>query len=365
MTSLLGVASPVIAAPMAGGPTTTALVTAAARADSLGFLAAGYRTAADLAAQLDEVDGPYGVNVFAPNPVPVDPAEFRAYARILQREADAYGLDLANAEITEHDDDWSAKIDLLLSRPVPLVSFTFALPPAATVAALRRAGTVVLQTVTSTAEARAAAELGFDGLIVQSSEAGAHSGTFTPTIIPRDVPLTDLVRAVQGVVDLPVIAAGGVGTADDVVATLEAGAEAVMVGTALLRTDESGASAVHKATLAEAATRAVRAEAGDESARDDAGDGLVGTGIWSTVDTVITRAFSGRPARALRNGFVDRHDGEAPSGYPAVHYLTTPLRRAAARANDADRVNLWAGTGFRFATDGPAADVLRRLASRA
>ncbi|WP_433616017.1 nitronate monooxygenase [Dactylosporangium sp. CA-139114] len=369
MTSLLGVSLPVLAAPMAGGPTTPDLVTAAARAGSLGFLAAGYRTAADLAAQLDRVEGRFGVNVFAPNPVPVDPAEFRAYARRLQPEADAYGLNLTDAPIVEHDDDWPAKIDLLLARPVPVVSCTFALPDAATVAALRRAGTVVLQTVTSTMEARAAAELGVDGLIVQSSAAGAHSGTFTPAVLPRDVPLPDLVRAVLGVVGLPVIAAGGVGTADDVTAALEAGAQAVMVGTALLRTDESGASAVHKAALAEAAERAGRAAAGEEPAlaptaeADDGG--LVGAGMWSTVDTVLTRAFSGRPARALRNGFVERHHASAPSGYPAVHYLTAPLRRAAAQAGDAERVNLWAGTGFRFAEGGSAGAALERLVAKA
>jgi NAD(P)H-dependent flavin oxidoreductase YrpB (nitropropane dioxygenase family) len=335
MTTLLGLASPVLAAPMAGGPSTPSLVAAAGRSGGLGFLAAGYRTAADLAEQLPATPpAAFGVNVFVPNPVPVDPAAFRSYARSLQAEADAYGLDLAAAPLIENDDDWPAKIDLLLSHPVPVMSFTFGLPPAATIAALRRAGSVVLQTVTSAVEARAAAELGVDGLIVQASAAGAHSGTFTPGVLPAEVPLPDLVRAVRAVVGLPLIAAGGVGTADDVAAALGAGAEAVMVGTALLRTDESGASAVYKTALGNAA------------------DG--GT-------TVVTRAFSGRPARALRNGFVDRHHASAPSGYPAVHHLTTPLRRAAAAAGDAERVNLWAGTGFRHAAGGSAAAVLREL----
>jgi nitronate monooxygenase len=327
---------------MAGGPSTPSLVAAAGRSGGLGFLAAGYRTAADLADQLsalpDEPAAAFGVNVFVPNPVPVDPAAFRGYAQSLQPEADAYGLDLAAAPIVENDDEWAGKIDLLLARPVPVVSFTFGLPPAATVAALRRAGSVVLQTVTSAVEARAAAELGVDGLIVQASAAGAHSGTFTPGVLPAEVPLPDLLRSVRAGAGLPLIAAGGVGTADDVAAALAVGAEAVMVGTALLRTDESGASAVYKTALGGAA------------------EGRT---------TVVTRAFSGRPARALRNGFVDRHHASAPSGYPAVHHLTTPLRRAAAAAGDAERVNLWAGTGFRHAAGGGAAAVLARLARKA
>jgi nitronate monooxygenase len=335
----LGVASPVLAAPMAGGPTTPALVAAAARAGALGFLAAGYRTPDDLAAQIAAVRGSgpavFGVNVFAPNPVPVDPREFRRYARELRADAEPYAIDLAGAAPVEHDDHFAEKVELLLAEPVPVVSFTFGLPPGPVIAALRRAGSLVLQTVTSAAEARAAADAGVDALVVQASAAGAHSGTFTPDVVPATVPLPDLLRSVRGAAGLPMVAAGGVATADGVAAALGAGAAAVMVGTALLRTDESGASAVHKAALA----------------------------TMSTVDTVVTRAFSGRPARALRNGFVARHHEHAPPGYPAIHYLTAPLRRAAAAAGDAERVNLWAGTGFRHARTGPAEHVLRALAA--
>ncbi|MER7009458.1 nitronate monooxygenase [Dactylosporangium sp. NPDC000555] len=344
MTALfadLGVTSPVIAAPMAGGPTTPALVAAAGRAGALGFLAAGYRTPDDLAAQIDAVrEGgteAFGVNLFAPNQVPVDAAEFRRYAEELRAEGERFGLDLSAAELFENDDYWAEKVDLLLARPVPVLSFTFGLPPEGIVAALRRAGTVVLQTVTSADEARAAADAGVDGLVVQALAAGGHSGTFTPEVMPRDVPLPDLLRAIRATVHLPLFAAGGIATAGSVADTLRAGAEAAIVGTALLRTDESGASAVHKAALAERAG----------------------------ADTVVTRAFSGRPARALRNLFVRQYHERAPLGYPAVHHLTTPLRRAAAAAGDAERVNLWAGTGFRHASDGPAAAVLTALAAEA
>ena len=78
------------------------------------------------------------------------------------------------------------------------------------------------------------------------------------------------------------------------------------------------------------------------------------------IETVLTRAFTGRPARALRNGFVDRHP-EGIVGYPAVHHLTRSLRQAAGAAGDADRLHLWAGTGWRSAPTGPAADVVRHL----
>ncbi|GAA2627401.1 nitronate monooxygenase [Dactylosporangium fulvum] len=332
----LGLPLPLIAAPMAGGPSTPAFVSAAARAGALGFLAAGYKTPEALAEQIAAVrDVPFGVNVFAPNPLPVDPEAFRRYARSLQPEADRYGLDLAGAEPVEDDDHWQDKIDLLLADPVPVVSFTFGLPDRALVARLRAAGTVVVQTVTALPEALAAAERGVDALAVQSAGAGAHSGTLTPAAPPASVPLADLVAGIGRRVPLPIFAAGGMGTAQDVAAVLRAGAAAAMVGTVLLRADESGASAPHRAALA-----------------DPAG-----------MQTVVTRAFTGRPARGLRNRFVAAHDADAPLGYPAVHHLTAPLRRAAAAAGDTDTIHLWAGTGFRHATEGPVGAILTRLAA--
>jgi nitronate monooxygenase len=335
----LGLAVPILAAPMAGGSTTPALVSAAARAGGLGFLAAGYKTAPALAEEIAAVralDVPFGVNVFAPNPVPVDADAYRRYARAVQAEAERYGLDLTAGDPVEDDDHWHDKIDLLLADPVPVASFTFGIPQATVVAALRRAGTLVVQTVTSADEARAAADAGVDVLVVQASAAGAHSGTLTPERLPAVVPIADLVGRVRQAVPLPVIAAGGLATSADVAGALDAGAVAAMVGTVLLRSDESGASAAHKAALA-------------DPARDR---------------TLVTRAFTGRPARALRNRFTDRYDAQAPVGYPAVHHLTSPLRKAAAAAGDPEALHLWAGTGHRHATAEPAADILGRLAGK-
>lgn len=335
----LGLTSPVLAAPMAGGPSTPALVTAAARAGGLGFLAAGYKTPQVLADQLTDVRAasvPFGVNVFAPNPQPVDVQAFRRYARALQAEADRYGIELAGQDPVEDDDHWRDKIDLLLAEPVPLVGFTFGVPGRSVVSALRAAGTVVAQTITSADEALIAAESGADLLIVQASDAGAHSGTLTPRRTPPRMPITDLLAAVRAAVTLPMVAAGGLATPDDVASVVRAGADGAMVGTVLLRTDESGASATHRAALIDPAFE----------------------------QTVVTHAFTGRPARGLRNRFIERYEPEAPYGYPALHHLTSPLRKAAAAAGDAELVHLWAGTGHRHATEEPAADVLARLAGR-
>jgi nitronate monooxygenase len=337
----LGVDLPVIAAPMAGGPTTPALVAAAATAGSLGFLAAGYRSCPDLASAIATTRGltdRFGVNVFVPTPVHAAPEEFRLYARAIAAEGEPYGLDLAAAAVREDDDAWPDKIDLLVAEPVPVVSFTFGLPEHAVIERLQRAGTLVVQTVTSAEEAGFAAAAGVDALAVQASTAGGHSGTFTARRLPAPLPLDHLLQQVRAVTDLPLLAAGGVGTPADVQAALQAGAVAVTVGTALLLADEAGTSATHRTAIAAA------------------------TGGEPADRTVVTRAFTGRYARGLANAFTSRYDPIAPAGYPAIHHLTSPLRKAAAAAGDAERLHLWAGTGHRHCAARPVKDILTGLA---
>ncbi|WAC89160.1 NAD(P)H-dependent flavin oxidoreductase [Mycobacterium sp. Aquia_213] len=328
---------PLVAAPMSGGPTTPAMVSAATGAGGLGMLAAGYKTVAAVEAELKTVRAegiPFGINLFAPNPVPVDPDSYRAYAAIVQQEADQFGLALP-ADPIEDTDRFDEKVALLLDDPVPMVSFTFGIPPHSVITALQQANTVVVQTVTTPDEAAQAHDAGVDMLALQAAVAGGHSGTLSPLRPLQPVPIVDLVKQVTATVPLPVLAAGGLATPDAVADVIRAGAAAAIVGTVLLRATESGASATHQAALTDPAR----------------------------TETVLTHAFTGRPARGLRNTFIDDHEAQAPFGYPALHYLTSPLRKAAAAAGKPDYVHLWAGTGYRHATAEPTADILRRLAS--
>ncbi|MBP3082232.1 NAD(P)H-dependent flavin oxidoreductase [Mycolicibacterium fortuitum] len=332
----LNLTLPVIAAPMSGGPTTVAMVIAAHRAGGLGFLATGYKTPEAVQAELDalrEESLPFGVNVFVPNPTPIQPERYRRYSTAMQAEADRFGVTLP-AEPVDSDDSFNAKIELLLAHPAPVVSFTFGIPPVDVIRKLQAAGSVVAQTVTCRGEAMIAAAAGADALVVQATTAGGHSGTFTPERPPEPLPIGELVASVTNAVDLPVIAAGGLGTAADIAEVLRAGASAAAVGTVLLLADESGASATHQAAL-------------QDSRR---------------TETVVTHAFTGRPARGLRNRFTDTYTATAPYGYPALHFLTSPLRKAAAAAGDPELVHLWAGTGHRHARREPTEQILRRLA---
>lgn len=335
--AFLGAEFPLVAAPMAGGPSTVKLATAVAAAGAFPFLAAGYKTVDALAAEVDQLaglDAPFGVNLFVPNPAPIDAAAYSAYVRELEPVAAHYGVTL-DPEPIASDDAWEAKLAYLRANPVPVVSFTFGLPKASEISPLQRAGSLVVVTVTSPEEALAACAEGADALVVQGPAAGGHSATFEPSRSIGAIATDVLVRQVRAAVSVPLIAAGGVDGPDAVRALREAGAAAIAVGTMLLRTDEAGTSANHRAALADP----------------------------TFTETVLTRAFTGRPARALRNAFTDRHSDGAPVAYPAVHFLTKELRRAAGLAGDLASVHLWAGTGYRSATSGPVAETLRRLAA--
>lgn len=337
LLSELGLSVPIMAAPMAGGPTTPELVVAADRAGGFGFLAAGYLSAEAVDAKIHAVrrETPrFGVNLFAPSPVPVDRPAYQAYRETLRADAERLGVTLLEVPV-EDDDAWRDKIDLLLDARVPVVSFTFGVPERAVLDALRAVGSLLVQTVTSADEARLAAVAGVDALALQSSAAGGHWGTLTPRHPPLpQARIEELVAQVSAASELPIVAAGGIGDPATVRAALAAGAAAVAVGTVLMLSPEAGTSDTHRAALSE----------GDRP-------------------TVVTKAFTGRPARGLRNAFIDRYDAVAPFGYPALHHLTSPIRRAAAAAGDPELVHLWAGTGYRAATTDPAEIIMRQLAT--
>ena len=337
--SLFG--TPFIAAPMAGGTSTPSLVQAVHEAGGLGFLAAGYKSPESMAAELSAartMGMRFGMNVFVPDPAALPPgpqaqALLEAYRTELEPEAARYGVTLPPLRLDD-DDDWQAKIDALVKDPVEVVSFAFGLPGRAVVKALQKAGSVVVTSVTSVQEALAAAEEGPDALTVQHSSAGAHSTAFLKDSpgTPSASTTAELVTQVRAAVGLPLIAAGAIMDSAALRGVLTAGALAAQVGTALVRTEESGARQVHKDALGDPAfTR-----------------------------TAMTRAFTGRQARSLVNEFILDHQ-DAPEGYPAIHHLTAPIRAAASAAGDPHRLNLWAGTGWRQARTGSARDVVKEF----
>lgn len=336
-TVLSSLTVPIVLAPMAGGPSTPALAAAVNRAGGLGFLAAGYltpdRLAADLDALSDLSDRPSGVNVFVGGGQPGDTEEIDAYARRLAGEAGNAGVELGPPRFD--DDAFEAKVRLLAERSVPVVSFTFGAPPAPAVSALRSAGCEVWLTVTSADEARRAAALGADALIVQGLEAGGHRGVFVDDETQSDLTLLAALQVIGDAVDRPLVAAGSIMTGAALGAVLVAGAGAGQVGSAYLLSAEAGTSPAQRAATV------------------------------TDQPTVLTRAFSGRTARGIVNRWHREHAAHAPRAYPEIHHLTSPLRARGRALGDADLINLWAGQAHALAQERPAEEITLELAAGA
>ena len=322
---------PVVLAPLAGGPSTPELAAAVSNAGGLGFLASGYLSAAELAdrrRRLDELTGrPFGVNLFVPGPAG-DLARVRKFAAEI--ESDVSGAGARLGEPRHDDDDWDAKIGYLMGARADVVSFTFGIPGEDVIAGLRARGTEVWVTVTSPDEARRAAAAGADLLIVQGYEAGGHRGG-TSDAPGEGTGLIALLQLITARLATPVVAAGGIATGRAIAAVLCLGARAAALGTAFLDCPEAATAPVHRSAL-----------------HDDA-------------PTRLTRAFSGRTARGIENGFLRAHSESAPAAYPEVHHLTSPMRKAARQAGLADYVNLWAGQAYPLTSTAPAADLVRDL----
>jgi nitronate monooxygenase len=340
VTLVLGdLAVPIVGAPMAGGPGTPALAAAASNAGGLGFLAAGYlrpeQLADDIVATRAATGGPIGVNLFVPQPSVADSEQLEAYRRRLEPYAVRYGVQVGQPR--PDDDGWNQKLDVVAELRPDVVSFTFGCPEPATLARLAAIGIITLVTVTCSAEARAAVDAGAQGLIAQGPRSGGHRGTFDPAAKPAAQPLDELLAHIACTHQVPVLAAGGLATADDVAAALRLGAAAAQIGTALLLTDEAGTNPAHRSALQDP----------------------------KFTSTVVTRAFSGRYARGLLNDFASEFSADAPLGYPDVNQMTAPIRKAAVAARDPQGTNMWAGTAYRLARTGGAAAIVAELGSAA
>lgn len=331
-------AVPVVAAPMAGGPSTPQLAAAVTNAGGLGFVPGGYLSVDDFADRFSKAreltSGPLGVNLFVPQPSTARPDDIASYADALAGEARRYGVDLG--EPRYDDDSWSAKLDAVRDLRPEVVSFTFSAPKSEEVRSLADAGVFTVATVTTASEAEVAMSRGVDALAVQGPSAGGHRGTYDPTAQPATQPLSELLAEVTARVALPVVAAGGLMTAEDIAGVLRAGAAAAQLGTAFLLSDEAGSSPVHRAALQDP----------------------------EFTETAVTHCFSGRYARGLRNRFIVEHEAYAPFGYPEIHYLTGPLRAASVRAGDPHATSVWAGTGFKKAKAASVASIMGELSCR-
>jgi nitronate monooxygenase len=341
LTQRLNLAHPIIQAPLAGGGDTPDLVVAVCEAGALGFIGAAYLTPEEINAVSRSVRSrtsrPFGINLFTPLRAPDAP---RNPGPALERVARYYAeLGLPAPTIPSVGrDGFEEQFAAALDSGAFVFSFTFGIPPATAIDAVKKRGMFLAGTATTVAEAVALESAGADAVVVQGSEAGGHRGTFGEVAFEAAMVGTiALVPQAVDAVTVPIIASGGIMDGRGLAAALVLGASAVQMGTAFLTCDEAGIPAAYKEAILNA-----RSE-----------------------ETRLTRAFSGRPARGIVNRFmteVERADApDAILPFPLQNALTRPLRRAAAKQDRAEFLSLWAGQGAHLARRQSAGSLVAQL----
>lgn len=323
-TQLLEIRYPIVQGPFGGGSSSIELAATVSNMGGLGSFGAQHLAPDQIKELVEDLrkrtSAPFAVNLWVDN-ADAAMAEFdaQAFARHVERLNPVFaslGLD-PPAFPNRFGQDFDEQVKALIEAAPPAFSFVFGIPSPDVLNACWKRGIVTIGNATTVDEARAIEEAGVDMLVATGSEAGGHRVSFLAA--PDTVLMGNfsLLPQVRDAVRLPVILAGGIADGRGIAAALMLGADAVQIGTAFLACDESGAEPLHRAALFA------------ETARE----------------TMLTRTFSGRLARTIRNGFAERAAGDpdAVAPYPAQNWLVRALRTAAVAQGRSDLIPLYAG----------------------
>lgn len=330
MTKLMQIEHPIIQAPMAGGITTAKLVAAVSNSGGLGSIGAGYLTPAQLRKQIKEVKQlttrNFGVNLFIPNECKVSNDQITNANNVLQPIRDKLNVQQDKMEMptfSRMSELFNEQIKIVIEEKVPICSFTFGIPTKEVIAELKQNKIILIGTATTVREAMEIERIGMDIVVGQGSEAGGHRGNFINNFQEGLIGLMSLIPQVVDNVSIPVIAAGGIMDGRGLMASLCLGAKGVQMGTAFLACIESGAHPLHKEAILQA----------------------------SEEQTVLTRTFSGKWARGIKNNFIEEmqeHELNLPD-FPVQNTLTQSIRKASSSQNNQDFMSLWSGQSPRLA----------------
>lgn len=319
-TRLFDLALPLVQGPFGGGLSSVDLAATVSQAGGLGSFGAHHLSGDDIlstaAAIREQTDRPFALNLWIPPHDPVDSASLERGRTLLAPFYDQLGLSLPDTPAEHYWPAYEDQIDAILEAAPAVFSFVYGIPSPAILQACRQRQIRTLGAATTVAEAVALEQAGVDAIVATGFEAGGHRVSFLKR--PEDSLQGGLalIPAIRQAVSLPVIAAGGIADGRGMAAAMLLGADAVQIGTAFLACEESNASALHR--------RMLFSERGAE--------------------TELTRAFTGRLARGIRNRFMEalRDQPDIP-GYPLQTWLTRPLKQAAAAQDDPETMALWAG----------------------
>jgi nitronate monooxygenase len=346
LSSFLNIKYPIIQAPMAGGITTSKLVAAVSNFGGLGMIGAGYMTPMQLREQIREIKQltakPFGINLFVPNEFDVTENEITLAQQKLNQIRDQLNLrpkeNMEIPTVTDMFENFTEQIKVVIEEKVPICSFTFGIPSEEVIAELKDANIILMGTATTVREAVENENARMDIVVAQGSEAGGHRGSFVNRDQESLIGLMSLIPQVVDTVSIPVIAAGGIMDGRGVMASICLGAKGVQMGTAFLTCVESGAHQVYKEAILKA--------------KED--------------ETVLTRSFSGKWARGIKNTFISKMDYE-PSfpNYPVQNTLTQDIRKTSALQSNPDFMSLWSGQSPRLAKYQTVESLMKNIISEA
>lgn len=311
---------PLIQAPMAGNITSAELIAQVSNAGGLGSLGAGYMTPEHLQKTITEIrsltDRPFAVNLFIPRKSNVSMKQMQTMASYIKKTF-PFMKNVIKTVKPPYVPAFEEQMHVILEEAIPVFSFTFGIPKPAWIKKLKSRHIRLIGTATTVAEARLLEKNGIDLVVAQAYEAGGHRGSFLYPCEESLIGGMALIPQMADAVSLPVIAAGGIMDARGILAALMLGASGVQMGTAFISCRESKAHPSYQQALRCAEDR----------------------------DTVLTRTFSGKLARGLKNRFIEKMEDASHLilDYPAQHALTKPMRNAAAEKDRIEYLSLWSG----------------------
>ena len=335
----LGLRHAIVQAPMAGGPTTAELVTAVSSAGALGSFGFAYSTPEQIHTQcksMQQIDSNsvWNANFFVfPPASALQENDLASAIKSLQPLCQRVSVDAESLDASTALPVLSQQLEAALQYRPRLVSFHLGIPTSEILNTVRRTNALIALSATSVAEALQCQQAGANFIVAQGIEAGGHRGIFDPSNQDEKLTTLELVRQLSKQCSIPIIAAGGIMSGGDIVAAHRTGADAVEMGSAFLTVDEAGSSTVYRAAIKQLGNR----------------------------DTVITRGFSGRPARGIKNLFTDTTEQTSVLAFPHQNALTASLRKAAAANSDYELLSLWAGSAYRKARHCSAVRLVEQL----
>lgn len=341
LLNTLNLTYPIVQAPMAGA-TTPELALTVSDFGGLGSLGAGTTSPEVLNEQINTIksrtDRPFMINLMV-----LSEHESNTFTSDIPAWLDEYyQKNQIDTSLPERPAlRFADQLQVLYDNPVPVASFTFGIISAEQVQHLQSLGTRVVGTANHPHEAKAWADIGADAVCVQGVEAGGHRGGWLPQSANDPMGLLTLIGQTRACTDIPMIAAGGIMTGQDIKAVQAAGAELAQMGTAFLTTDQCGINDTYKQALI------------------DASQGLRST------ETRLTRLFSGKLARGLLNNylrdFAQFECADTLPSYPQLNAMTKFMRADAAKRLDAEHLSLWAGQGVTLVKNESTDALLTRL----